>query len=105
MEGKTLLRVFVFVSCVALTALGYRNSNGDNSDAIAVATQSACGSDDCSASLTQQARGSFGHEYSFNVERTVANKKSSSQVIVSCERELVMVGDWHCVNKSRGATK
>ena len=103
MEGKTLLRVFVFVSCIALTALGYRNSNGDNSDAIAVATHSACDSDDCSASLTQQARGSFGHEYSFNVERTVANKKSSNQVIVSCEREMVLVGDWHCVNKSRGA--
>ena len=51
MEGKTLLRVFMFVSCIGLTALGYRNSNGDNTDAIAAATRSACGSDDCSASL------------------------------------------------------
>jgi hypothetical protein len=101
MEGKTLLRVFIFVSCIGLTALGYRNSNGDNSDAIAVATQSACGGGDCSASLAQQARGSFGHEYSFNVERTVANKKTSSQVIVSCEREMVLLGDWKCVNKTR----
>ena len=101
MDGKTLLRVFIFVSCIGLTALGYRNSNGDNSDAIAVATQSACGGGDCAASLTQQARGSFGHEYSFNVERTVANKKTSSQVIVSCERDMVLVGDWKCVNKSR----
>ena len=101
MEGKTLLRVFIFVSCIGLTALGYRNSNGDNSDAIAVATQSACGGGDCSAQLTQQARGSFGHEYSFNVERTVANKKTSSQVIVSCEREMVLIGDWKCVNKTR----
>ena len=101
MEGKTLLRVFIFVSCIGLTALGYRNSNGDNSDAIAAATQSACGGGDCSASLTQQSRGSFGHEYSFNVERTVANKKTSSQVIVSCEREMVLIGDWKCVNKTR----
>jgi hypothetical protein len=101
MEGKTLLRVFIFVTCIGLTALGYRNSNGDNSDAIAVATQSACGGGDCSAALTQQARGSFGHEYSFNVARTVANKKSSSQVIVSCEREMVLIGNWKCVNKSR----
>ena len=101
MEGKTLLRVFIFVTCIGLTALGYRNSNGDNSDAIAAATQSACGGGDCSASLTQQSRGSFGHEYSFNVERTVANKKASSQVIVSCERDMVLVGDWKCVNKSR----
>ena len=101
MEGKTLLRVFIFVTCIGLTALGYRNSNGDNSDAIAAATQSACGGGDCSASLTQQSRGSFGHEYSFNIERTVANKKTSSQVIVSCERDMVLIGDWKCVNKSR----
>ena len=101
MEGKTLLRVFIFVTCIGLTALGYRNSNGDNSDAIAAATQSACSGGDCASSLTQQARGSFGHEYSFNVERTVANKKTSSQVIVSCERGMVLIGDWKCVNKSR----
>ena len=101
MEGKTLMRVFMLVSCVALTALGYRNSNGDNSDAIAVATHTACGSDDCSASLAQQSRGSFGHEYSFQVERTDAGKKSSHQVIVSCEREMVLIGDWHCATKAR----
>ncbi len=101
MEGKTLLRVFMFVSCIALTALGYRNSNGDNTDAIAAATHSACGSDDCSASLEQQSRGSFGHEYSFKVERTVAGKKTSQQVIVSCEREMVLLGDWHCGAKTR----
>jgi|SRR3954471_12570482 hypothetical protein len=99
MEGKTLMRVFVLVSCVALTALGYRNSNGDNTDAIAVATHAACGSGDCSASLEQQARGSFGHEYSFKVERTVAGKKSAQQVIVACEREMVLIGDWHCHGK------
>jgi DNA-binding NarL/FixJ family response regulator len=100
MEGRTLIRIAVVVTCLAATAAGYRNSNGDNSDAIAAATRAACGSDDCSASLTQQARGSFGHEYSFNVERTLAGKKTSKQVIVSCEREMVLVGDWHCQNKS-----
>jgi hypothetical protein len=101
MEGRTLIRIAVFVTCVAATAAGYRNSNGDNSDAIAAATHVACGSEDCSASLTQQARGSFGHEYSFNVERTIAGKKSSQQVIVSCEREMVLIGEWHCATKSR----
>lgn len=96
MEGRTLLRAAVVVICVAVTALGYRNSNGDNTDAIAAATKAACGSDDCSASLAQQARGSFGSEYSFNVERTAAGKKTSKQVIVSCEREQVLLGDWQC---------
>ncbi len=100
MEGKTLLRVFIFVSCVALTALGYRNSNGDNTDAIAAATHAACSSDECSASLGQQSRGSFGHEYSFQVERTLAGKKTSQQVIVSCDREMVLIGDWKCTNKT-----
>jgi hypothetical protein len=101
MEGKTLLRVFVFVSCIAVTGLGYRNSNGDNSDAIAVATKAACSGDGCSASLEQQARGSFGHEYSFKVETTSGAKKGSQQVIVACSRELTLVGDWHCAPKAR----
>ena len=100
MEGRTLMRVFMFVACVGLTALGYRNSNGDNSDAIAAATRAACSSDDCSASLEQQARGSFGHEYSFKIEPMKAGKKVPQQVIVSCERELVFVGDWHCASKT-----
>jgi len=99
MEGRTLLRVGVIVTCVALTGLGYRNSNGDNSDAVAAATQAACGSDPCSASLEQTSRGSFGHEYGFRVERTVAGKPSRQQVIVSCEREQVLIGDWRCRTK------
>jgi hypothetical protein len=103
MEGRTVLRVVVLVSCVALTALGFRNSNGDNTDAIALATRAACGETDCSASLEQQARGSFGHEYGFRVERTVNGKKRQEQVIVACERELVLLGDWKCADKSRPA--
>jgi len=100
MEGRTLLRVGIFVTCVAFTGLGYRNSNGDNSDAIAAATRAACSSEDCSASLEQQARGSFGHEYSFKTTRSEAGQKVPKQVIVSCERELVLIGDWHCAAKS-----
>jgi hypothetical protein len=101
MEGRTVLRIVVLVSCVALTALGYRNSNGDNTDAIAFATRAACGDADCSASLEQQARGSFGHEYGFRVERPVDGKTRREQVIVACERALVLVGDWNCQAKSR----
>ncbi len=95
MEGKTLLRVFIVVSCLAVTALGYRNSNGDNTEAIALATTTACGgADGCAASIGQQARSSFGHEYSFTVQSKGA--KSGHQVIVECKREFVFVGDWHC---------
>lgn len=101
MEGRTLLRAAIFVTCVALTGLGYRNSNGDNTDAVAAATRVACPVDDCSASLEQQARGSFGHEYSFKTERSEAGKKVQKQVIVSCERELVLLGDWRCSTKTR----
>ena len=98
MEGKTLLRVFIVVSCLAVTALGYRNSNGDNTDAVALATKAACsGQDGCSASLGQQARSSFGHEYSFNVQGK--GDKGSHQVVVECKREFVFVGDWHCQAK------
>ena len=103
MEARTLVRIVVLVSCVALTALGYRNSNGDNTDAIAFATRAACGEVDCSASLEQQARGSFGHEYGFRVERTLSGKTLREQVIVACEREMVLIGDWKCAPKSRPA--
>jgi hypothetical protein len=99
MEGRTLLRVGVVVTCLALTGLGYRNSNGDNSDAVAAATTAACGADPCSASLEQTSRGSFGHEYGFRVDRTVAGKKTQKQVIVSCAREQVLIGDWQCKTK------
>lgn len=104
LEGRALLRIAVITLCVGLTALGYRNSNGDNADAVASATRAACGLQDCSASLEQTARGSFGHEYGFRVERTVSGKKRSEQVIVSCERELLLLlGDWKCAPKSRPA--
>jgi hypothetical protein len=100
MEGRTVLRIVILVSCLGLTGLGYRNSNGDNTDAVAFATRAACGDADCSASLEQQARGSFGHEYGFRVERTVSGKKREERVIVACERALVLVGDWKCAPKA-----
>lgn len=101
MEARTFVRAGMLVLCVGVTALGYRNSNGDNSDAIALATKAACEGDGCTASLGQQARGSFGHEYSFETERTVAGKKVKAQVIVACERAQILVGDWHCAPKAR----
>jgi hypothetical protein len=96
MQGRTLVRIGVVVVCLAVTGLGYRNSNGDNADAIAAATRAACNSEPCSASLSQESRGSFGHEYKFATERTVAGKKESGQVIVACEREQVLIGAWQC---------
>jgi hypothetical protein len=96
MEGRTFLRIGVVVVCVAVTGLGYRNSNGDNTDAVAAATRAACGADDCSATLEQTSRGSFGHEYGFRTERNVAGKKTSGHVIVACDREQVLIGDWQC---------
>lgn len=99
MQGRTVLRILVLVTCVGLTALGYRNTNGDNTDAITAATRAACGEADCAASLEQQARGSFGHEYGFRVERTVSGKKRQERVIVACDREMVLIGDWKCAPK------
>ncbi len=96
MEGRTFVRIGIVVLCVAVTALGYRNANGDNSDAVAAATRAACAPPSCSASLEQQSRGSFGHEYGFRTERTVSGKKTSGQVIVACEREQILIGDWKC---------
>lgn len=103
MEAKTLLRIAIVTSCLALTALGYRNSNGDNSEAIALATKAACGSiDGCQASLGQQARSSFGHEYSFTVSASGTPRAPNKNVIVECKRDLIFVGDWQCKPKGFG---
>lgn len=99
MEARSFLRIGVLVVCVAVTALGYRNSSGDNTDAVAAATRAACGDADCRASLEQQSRGSFGHEYGFRTERAQGGKKTPAQVIVACERELILLGDWQCKPK------
>jgi hypothetical protein len=103
MEGKTLFRVFIVTLCLALTGLGYRNSNGDNTEAVALATKAACGgADGCSASLGQQARSSFGHEYSFSVAGAANAKGRTKNVIVECKRDLIFIGDWKCTPKAFG---
>lgn len=96
MQGRTLVRIAVVVVCLGVTALGYRNSNGDNTDAVAAATRAACPAEPCRASLSQESRGSFGHEYKFTTERTVAGKKASGEVVVACDREQVLIGAWKC---------
>jgi hypothetical protein len=102
MEGRSLFRIALLVSSVAFTALAYRNSNGDNSEAVALATTAACsaGGGDCSASLAQQSRGPFGHEYSFRTGRSSAGRAPPVEVFVECKRELVLIGDWKCVPKT-----
>jgi hypothetical protein len=104
MEGKTLIRVAIVTLCLALTGLGYRNSNGDNTEAIAHATRAACaGADGCQASLGQQSRSSFGHEYSFNVSGGPGGKTGGGKnVIVECKRDLIFIGDWKCTPKGFG---
>jgi hypothetical protein len=104
MEGKTFLRIAIITICVGVTALGYRNSSGDNTEAIALGTKAACTSagDGCTASLGQQARSSFGHEYSFTVSGGSQPRGTTKNVIVECKRALIFLGDWSCALK--GAT-
>jgi hypothetical protein len=99
MEAKSALRIAIVVSCLALTALGYRNSNGENADAVAIATKAACGNDECIAVLGQTSRSSFGHEYSFQVRGAKEPTSAARQLIVACKRELIFVGDWACAPK------
>jgi hypothetical protein len=106
MEGKSFLRIAIITICLGVTALGYRNSSGDNTEAIALATKAACTGqgDGCGASLGQQARSSFGHEYSFSVTSsgTRSPPSATKNVVVECKRELVFLGDWACKPKGVG---
>lgn len=101
MEGKTFLRIAIVTICLAITALGYRNSSGDNTEAVARATKAACTAqgDGCAASLGQQARSSFGHEYSFTVTSSASPKGTTKNVVVECKRDLIFIGDWTCTPK------
>jgi phosphotransacetylase len=99
MEAKSALRIAIVVSCLAVTALGYRNSNGDNSDAVALATRAACTGEECIAVLGQTSRSSFGHEYSFQVRGAKQPVSAARNVIVACKRELLFLGDWACSPK------
>lgn len=102
MQARTLVRIAVLVVCIAVTGLGYRNTNGDNSDAVAAATAAACSTaagQACSANLEQTARGSFGHEYGFETTRTQGGKQTKQKLIVACERALLLIGDWQCKPK------
>ena len=100
MEGRSLFRIALLVGSVAFTALAYRNSNGDNSEAIALATTAACGGTQCSASLGQQSRGPFSHDYMFRIGRGGSGKQLPAEVFVECKRELALIGDWRCVTKT-----
>jgi hypothetical protein len=99
MEAKSALRIAIIVSCLGVTALGYRNSNGDNSDAVALATRAACANEECIAVLGQTSRSSFGHEYSFQVRGAKEPVSAARNLIVACKRELVFVGEWKCAPK------
>jgi hypothetical protein len=102
MEGKTLLRVTIVVLCLAVTGLGYQNSNGDNSDVVPIATRAACdgGAPDCTASLGQTARSSFGHEYLFHVLGVKGGTPGIKRdVVIECKRAAIFVGDWTCKPK------
>lgn len=100
MEGKTLLRAAIIVSCVAVTALGLQNSNGDNSDVVALATKAACSSADCEATLGQTSRSSFGHEYAFQTRQGSGRNAVLRGVVVACRRELYLVGAWSCAPRA-----
>src|SRR6478609_285377 len=99
MEAKTGLRVAIVVSCLAVTVLGYQNSNGDNSDVVAIASKAACPTDACNAILSQTSRSSFGHEYGFQIRSKQHPTESGPTMIVECKRALVLVGDWSCKPK------
>lgn len=100
MEGKTLLRVAIVVSCLAITALGYQNASGDNSDVIPIASRAACPTPTtCSASLSQTARSSFSQDYSFQVQDGLGPSAKTRTVVVECKRALIFAGDWSCAQK------
>lgn len=101
MEGKSLVRIAIVVSCLAVTFLGYQNASGDNSDVIPIASRAACPTPtSCSASLNQTARSSFSQDYSFTVQDGSGPKATTRSVVVECKRAFIFAGDWSCQPKT-----
>lgn len=101
--GSVLARVVVLAICLGGTALGLRNTYGDNSEAEAKAKAAACGeASDCTYRLLNAGRSAIRQTFSYQVSLTEKGKERSASTDVECQREYFLVGDYQCRVTSGG---
>jgi len=101
--GSVLTRIVVIGICLGGTALGLRNTYGDNSEAETSAKAAACGSGrDCTYRLLSQSRSAFSQTLSYQVSLTEKGKERGASTDVECKRAYILLGDYECKVTSGG---
>jgi hypothetical protein len=103
-SGKSLVtRVVVATVCLGGTALGLRNTYGDNADAEATAKAAACGDGrDCTYRLLSASRSAFSQTLSYQVTLTEKGRERGASTDVECKRAYILLGDYACTVTSGG---
>ncbi len=99
-NSRSLIRPLIAITCIALTALGLRNTYADNSAEKQLAEQIACGDSTCSSNLLSESRSALGQSFAFQVMSKKGDRQSSEVVNVECARDFVFVGDYKCERKN-----
>jgi len=101
--GSVLARIVVIGICLGGTALGLRNTYGDNSEAEAKAKAAACGEGrECTPRLLGQSRSAFSQTFSYQVSLTEKGRERSASTDVECKRAWILLGDFECRVTSGG---
>lgn len=100
-SSRSLIRPLIFVLCIALTALGLRNTYGDNSEEQRMAEQIACDNENCSTNLMSVSRSALGQSFVIQViDKKNGRSQSSGVVNIECARTLIFIGDYECERKN-----
>ena len=101
-ERSPITRAIVITVCLGVTALGLRNTYGDNSEVVALAQRTACGSSECAFNTLRQERSPFSQSFTFQVKTVEKGRERGATADVDCKRSYVLVGDYGCVMTSGG---
>ena len=101
-ERSPVTRAIVLTVCLGVTALGLRNTYGDNSEVVALAQKTACGSPGCAVSILRQERSPFSQSFGFQVKTVERGRERGATADVTCKRSWVLVGDYGCLVTSGG---
>jgi hypothetical protein len=91
-----IVRPFVSVILLAVTALGLINVYGDNQDVKQRAQLVACGGKECSTQLTRLERTPLAQTFDLVAEPRGTNKGRQT-VTIRCARSMILLGDWECL--------
>lgn len=96
-NSRGLFRPLFAITCIALTALGLRNTYADNSAEKKLAEQIACKDPGCSTNLLSESRSAIGQSFAFQITSKRGGSTQSAGVVnVECSRELIFVGAYSC---------